>query len=115
MASNGPVRNVLDLKRRHRAWPGPRCQWFVVVCLCLVLPAGCGAHPPPAEQTPRTRHRPAPAQVEVVADELLDRMRQRLLLIHEVARWKWNAGKSIADEQRQPELLGDLYHRAPSF
>jgi len=112
MASDGPVRQVLDLNWRHRAWCNPRHPWFVVVCLCLVAPAGCGSHSPTAEKTTAARHRTAPtADVEAVADELLDLVRQRLLLMHEVARWKWNAGKSITDERRERELLRDLEQR----
>jgi chorismate mutase len=38
-------------------------------------------------------------------DRLLRLMEQRLLLMHDVARWKWSAGKSILDAQRERELL----------
>ncbi len=86
-------------------------KWLVGVCLWLVLPAGCGTQPPTAEQTPTARQRPTPADVEAVVDELLDLMGQRLLLMHDVARWKWNAGKPITDERRERELLSDLEQR----
>jgi chorismate mutase len=32
-------------------------------------------------------------------------MQQRLTLMHEVAQWKWNAGRPITDPQRERELL----------
>jgi chorismate mutase len=38
-------------------------------------------------------------------DHLLRLMGQRLALMHEVARWKWNAGKAITDRQRERDLL----------
>jgi chorismate mutase-like protein len=38
-------------------------------------------------------------------DRLLRLMQQRLTLMHEVARWKWNAGQPITDPQRERELL----------
>jgi acetolactate decarboxylase len=38
-------------------------------------------------------------------DRLLRLMQQRLMLMHEVARWKWNAGQPVADAQRERELL----------
>src|SRR5262249_49339801 len=46
------------------------------------------------------------------AAELLRLMRQRLLLMHEVARWKWNHDRPVADEQREQELLADVEERA---
>jgi chorismate mutase len=111
MASHGPFRQVLEVKwRRPERWYLRRL-WFVVLCLCLVVPVGCGTHPPTAEQIPTARQRPGTADVEAVADELLELMRQRLLLMHDVARWKWNAGKPITDEQRERELLSDLEER----
>jgi chorismate mutase len=38
-------------------------------------------------------------------------MRQRLALMHEVARWKWNTGKPITDPQRERELLQSVGER----
>jgi chorismate mutase len=49
---------------------------------------------------------------ESALDELLDVMRQRLLLMHEVARWKWNEGKPITDREREQQLLADIQRRA---
>jgi chorismate mutase-like protein len=38
-------------------------------------------------------------------DRLLRLMEQRLTLMHDVARWKWNAGQPIAAPERERELL----------
>ena len=38
-------------------------------------------------------------------DRLLRLMQQRLALMHEVARWKWNAGQPITDPKREGQLL----------
>jgi chorismate mutase len=42
-------------------------------------------------------------------------MRQRLLLMHDVARWKWNEGKPIADPDRERQLLAKLEKRGESY
>jgi chorismate mutase len=39
-------------------------------------------------------------------------MRQRLLLMHDVARWKWNSKKPIADPAREHAFLEDIAERA---
>lgn len=44
-------------------------------------------------------------------DALLQLMRQRLELMHDVARWKWNAGRSVADPQRERETLDAVVER----
>jgi chorismate mutase len=61
--------------------------------LCLLV-AGCG---PPAS--------PPQEPVERQADQLLEILRQRLLLMHDVARWKWHAGRPILDPAREDALL----------
>lgn len=47
-------------------------------------------------------------QSETALDELLDVMRQRLLVMHEVARWKWNEGTPVTDREREEQLLANL-------
>ena len=32
-------------------------------------------------------------------------MQRRLTLMHEVARWKWNAGQPVRDAEREREVL----------
>jgi chorismate mutase len=44
-------------------------------------------------------------------DRLLRLMRQRLALMHDVARWKWNAGQPITDPKRERELLQGVVGR----
>src|SRR5262245_12059859 len=40
-----------------------------------------------------------------ILDRLLGLMQQRLTLMHEVARWKWNAGQPVRDAEREREVL----------
>ncbi len=44
-------------------------------------------------------------------NRLLRLMQERLTLMHEVARWKWNAGRPITDPQRERELLQSVVER----
>jgi chorismate mutase len=44
-------------------------------------------------------------------NRLLRLMKQRLTLMHEVARWKWNAGQPITDPKRERELLQSVVKR----
>jgi len=53
----------------------------------------------------------APGRDRADLDRLLRLMRQRLALMHEVARWKWNTGKPITDAQRERELLHSVVER----
>lgn len=48
-------------------------------------------------------------------DALLDAMRRRLKIMHDVARWKWNAGKAIEDPEREQQLLTQLERRGREF
>jgi chorismate mutase len=59
-----------------------------------------------------------PADVAVVPrrdlttlDRLLRLMGQRLALMHDVARWKWNAGVPVTDRQRERESLQRVVER----
>jgi chorismate mutase len=47
----------------------------------------------------------AAADVQRAVDDLLDLMRQRLLIQHEVARFKWHARLPITDAKREQQLL----------
>jgi len=47
----------------------------------------------------------------VVLDRLLQFMRQRLLLMHDVARWKWNQKQAIADPKREQAFLESMQAR----
>jgi chorismate mutase len=71
--------------------------------IALVLPA-CG--PAPA---------PSAARKDVatnrVLDGLLGLMRERLEIMHDVARYKWAAGSPIEDPGREQALLADVAER----
>jgi chorismate mutase len=47
----------------------------------------------------------APRRELADLDRLVRLMGRRLTLMHEVARWKWNAGQPITDPQREGQLL----------
>ena len=53
----------------------------------------------------------APRRDLAALDRLLRFMQQRLTLMHEVARWKWNAGQPVTDAQRERELLHSVVER----
>jgi chorismate mutase len=53
----------------------------------------------------------APLRDLVDLDRLLRLMRQRLALMHDVARWKWSAAQPITDPQRERELLQSVVER----
>jgi chorismate mutase len=53
----------------------------------------------------------APRRDLVALDRLLRLMGQRLALMHDVARWKWNAGQPITDPRREQELLHSVVER----
>jgi chorismate mutase-like protein len=77
-----------------------------LLCLgMLSLLAGCSSRPGAA----------IPAQVETLdtrpVAELLGLMRERLDLMHDVARWKWNESKPIEDEPREQALLAAMVQR----
>lgn len=48
-------------------------------------------------------------------DKLLQLIQQRLLVAHDVARWKWNYKRPIEDRQREQELLDKLRKQAIDY
>jgi chorismate mutase len=68
----------------------------VFVAVLLLTPSGCRWQAAP----------PAPANADI--DRLLGLMQQRLGLMHDVARWKWNAKQPVADPERERQLLDRL-------
>jgi chorismate mutase len=82
---------------------------FIRLALALALAlGGCGrpASPPPDRTTEPDRSRDGGgAGLRQSVDRLLDLMRQRLLVQHEVARSKWHARLPITDPKREQELL----------
>jgi chorismate mutase len=73
-----------------------------VVGLLLALAAG-GCRPADVPAAPR--------RGLADLDRVLRLMQQRLALMHEVAQWKWNAGKPITDPERERELLQSVVER----
>lgn len=55
----------------------------------------------------------APYQLQV--DKLLQLIKQRLIIQHEVARWKWNHKRAIEAPQREQELLKQLRQQAATY
>jgi chorismate mutase len=52
-----------------------------------------------------------PPRVDPVIDSLLKLVKQRLLLMHDVARAKWNAKTPLADPDREKAMLRELAER----
>lgn len=68
----------------------------LVLAVALIAP-GCSPRPVPPTAAP---------------DRLLRLMGERLELMHDVARWKWNEGRPVADPARERQLLDRLAARA---
>jgi chorismate mutase len=75
--------------------------WVVGLLLAALAAGGCR----PADVPGGPRHDPTDL------DRLLRLTRQRLELMHDVARWKWNAGRPITDPKRERELLQGVVER----
>src|SRR5579859_2948444 len=75
----------------------------ILLGVCLLAPAACDRRP---EAPPAVVSSPA-----APLDTLLERMRQRLELMHTVARVKWNAQAPIFDPDRERALLEDVVER----
>jgi chorismate mutase len=71
----------------------------------------CGCRPERSKAPPAPPVATTTATQDATLDELVNLMRERLLLMHEVAKWKWNAGKAITDASREWQLLADLEQR----
>jgi chorismate mutase len=88
-----------DTVRSHLLSPPLRIG---VVGLLLALTAS-GCRPADVPDGPR--------RDLTTLDRLLRLMERRLALMHEVARWKWNAGQPITDPKRERELLQNVVER----
>ena len=75
--------------------------WVFGLLLASWAAGGCRPADPPEE------HRRNVGDL----DRLLRLMQQRLTLMHDVARWKWNAGQPITDPERERELLQSVVER----
>jgi len=72
----------------------PRFRLPAALLVVVILAAGC-------------RARPADAPPDAL-DRLLGLIQQRLLVAHDVARWKWSQGKPISDPAREAKLLEEV-------
>lgn len=55
------------------------------------------------------------ADQQLRVDKLLKLIQQRLLIAHDVARWKWNSQRPIEDRQREQELLSKVRQQAIAY
>lgn len=83
----------------------------VVVVQWLLLSAIIGCAPRGGESKPS----PVATENVAAAEALLELMRERMLVMHDVARWKWNAKQPIADPEREKALLEELERRGANF
>jgi chorismate mutase-like protein len=87
----------MNTNRSHASFRASRLILFFSVLLVL----GCR----PAPSTGAT------SRDQANVDQVLSLIKQRLTLMHDVARWKWHARKPIADPQREQELLEKVVER----
>jgi chorismate mutase len=78
-----------------------------VVVQWLLLSATVGCAPSAGE----SKSSPAATESVAASDAFVELMRERLLLMHDVARWKWNAKQPISDPEREKVLLEELERR----
>ena len=80
-----------------------RCACAVGLLLLLALSGCCGDQP----------HSTRPPSSEWASlDPLLELMRERMQLMHDVARHKWNENKPISDPAREKQLLDGVEARS---
>ncbi|HVC95637.1 MAG TPA: gamma subclass chorismate mutase AroQ [Pirellulales bacterium] len=103
---------LTETSRPEEAARSDKSHGFAGIWLGLVLVAGCGTDPRPVPATLPRSPRADMAEVESVVDALVGLMRQRLLVMHDVARWKWNHGRPIADPVREQAVLTDIEEQA---
>jgi chorismate mutase len=90
-----------------------RTIWFVLALGMVLGSCAPPATPPPPRANPQER--PAEersADAQRLVDDLLTLMRQRLLVQHEVARYKWHAHLPISDAKREQQLLASAEEHA---
>ena len=85
-----------------------QCPYSVVVAALMILVASCGG---PASAPPTAADGPEP--VPPVVERLLRLMRDRLILMHDVARTKWNAHRPVGDPKREQSLLREMEEKSP--
>jgi chorismate mutase-like protein len=86
--------------RKHLLSP-PLGAWVVGLLMVALTVGGCR----PADVPDR------PGRDLAALDRLLRLMAQRLALMHDVARWKWNARQPVTDSKRERALLQSVVAR----
>jgi chorismate mutase len=76
-----------------------------VLALLLAVPA-CG---------PATKPAPTKDVPDTAIDRLLEAVKSRLDVMHDVARWKWSAHSPIEDPAREATLLADVAGRGDAL
>lgn len=96
---------------------GIRRRWSerLLATFFVVLLGGCWSSEPAAAPVPAAGAPFRRAQADTAVADLLGLMRERLLLMHEVARCKWNEGKPITDPNREQQLLAELEQRGLAY
>ena len=87
-----------------RSRPGSRLRPVLVVAALMGLMAGCGGSP--SAPSPVADGPASAASPEV--EHLLRLMGDRLALMHDVARTKWNANRPVGDPEREQALLREM-------
>jgi len=89
-----------------------------ILAYFLLFLVGCGAPPPsrPAmhHATPTVAVGQA-SEAPPVVEHLLRLMRDRLALMHDVARSKWNANRSVGDPERERALLHEMEEKGKEY
>lgn len=89
----------------HATWT--RCAG--PLAWALLLATGCS----PAATSPVARQDQASARAATAnAERLLGLVRERLLVMHDVARWKWRDRQPVQDAQREAALVEQTKQRA---
>jgi chorismate mutase len=86
---------------RKHGLPARSGVWVVSLLLVWLTASACQRADVPIA--------PQPDMADL--DPLLRLMEQRLVLMHDVARWKWNERKPITDPERERELLQSVVER----
>ncbi len=76
--------------------------------------AGCYSRPAHSTASPATVESTEEHQTETPLSDLLQHMRERLLIAHDVARWKWNARRPIADPEREQTFRSEMRRKSTS-
>lgn len=99
------VMNSMSWRSRAAVKPGA-----CLILGVLILLSGCSPHAgPPAAATDPANSVPPTVQ------RLLRLMRDRLVLMHDVARTKWNTKRPVGDPNREQAVLQEMEKRSEEY